>query len=221
MEHSARQSSETRTDARVRILQAATHLMAARGYEATSIQSIADAVGIKKQSVLYHFKSKEVLRQGVLDQLLTRWNDILPRLLMASAKSGLEKFTSVMDELMGFFTSDLDRARLLVRELLDRPDELQAALRAQVLPWVEVVARYIRMGQENGQIKSTVDPESFVLHVACTSLASLGTAQCALAVFDSSSREETISRVVTEIKRAVRDGLFEASYIAHQSENKI
>jgi len=221
MERSTNHLSEGREDVRSRILQEATRLIAARGYEATSIQSVADAVGIRKQSVLYHFKSKEVLRHGVLEQLLTRWNDILPRLLMATAKSGLAKFESVMDELMEFFTADIDRARLLVRELLDRPDELKSVLQIQARPWVEVVASYVRKGQENGQIKADVDPEAFVLHVACTSLSSLGTAQCALALFATSSREEATKRVVKEIKRAARDGLFEESYIKHQTANAV
>ena len=46
---------------RDRILSEAMHLAASRGFEATSIQAIADAVGIRKQSLLYHFSSKEIL----------------------------------------------------------------------------------------------------------------------------------------------------------------
>jgi TetR/AcrR family transcriptional regulator len=216
MERAGNTSAEGREDSRERILKAATELMAARGYEGTSVQAIADAVGIRKQSVLYHFNSKEAIRNGVLEQLLLRWNDILPRLLMATAKSGLAKFDSVMDELIDFFTADPDRARLLVRELLDRPQELQDVLRNQARAWVDVVAGYVRKGQENGQIRSEIDPEAYVLQVACMALACLGTVECTLAMLPDSTRTEALSRSVEEVKRAARNSLFVDSYLEHQ-----
>ncbi|MET9341878.1 TetR family transcriptional regulator [Nonomuraea sp. NPDC003804] len=56
-----------------RILEAARTLFAARGYRATSMQAIADEVGITKAALYYHFDSKEeILRQitfPLLDEL--------------------------------------------------------------------------------------------------------------------------------------------------------
>jgi hypothetical protein len=47
-----------------RILEAARVLFAARGYRATSMQAIADEVGITKAALYYHFESKdEILHQ--------------------------------------------------------------------------------------------------------------------------------------------------------------
>ena len=57
---------------RDQVLHEATRLLARHGFEGTSLQAVADAVGVKKPSVLYHFKSKEDLRQAVLDSLLSR-----------------------------------------------------------------------------------------------------------------------------------------------------
>ena len=135
-------------DNRQRVILAATKLMAAKGFEGTSVQAIADAVGVRKQSVLYYFSTKDSLREAVLEALLLRWNNVLPNLLMATAKSGLAKFDSVMDELLDFFARDVDRARLLVREILDRPDEFKNVLQKQAKAWVEIVASFIRKGQE-------------------------------------------------------------------------
>lgn len=39
---------------------------AAHGYHATSLQQIADAAGVSKASVLYHYSSKEALLEAVL-----------------------------------------------------------------------------------------------------------------------------------------------------------
>ncbi|MER5323128.1 TetR family transcriptional regulator [Streptosporangium roseum] len=53
-----------------RILEAARALFAARGYRATSMQAIADEVGITKAALYYHFDSKEeILHQLTLPLL--------------------------------------------------------------------------------------------------------------------------------------------------------
>ena len=48
------------------ILRESTRLFAQKGVEATSLQEVADAVGVKKQSLLYHYAKKEVLHRAVL-----------------------------------------------------------------------------------------------------------------------------------------------------------
>jgi TetR/AcrR family transcriptional regulator len=51
-----------------RILDAALASFSARGYEATSLDALADGLGIRKQSILYWFSSKEVLLEAVIDR---------------------------------------------------------------------------------------------------------------------------------------------------------
>ena len=198
------------------ILLEATRLMAERGFDGTSIQAVADAVGVRKPSVLYHFPSKEELRKAVLDRLLSRWNDILPKLLMASTLTGLAKFDGVMRELMSFFADDPDRARLLVRELLDRPKEMKSSLQGYARPWVEVVAEYIKKGQASGQIRSSVDPEAYVMHVASMSLSVLATSECMSALLPG-TKEQHMRRAIDELVRMTRTSLFVESYLEHQS----
>lgn len=53
--------SRSNTNRRDDILRAAGTLMAAKGYDATSMRDIASAVGILAGSVYYHFPSKEAL----------------------------------------------------------------------------------------------------------------------------------------------------------------
>ena len=119
--------------ARDQILESATRLMAARGFEAMSLQAIADEVGIRKPSILYHFASKDALRGAVLDRLLAHWGVVLPRLLMASARDGAGRFEALMGELVAFFAADADRADCADRA--DRHPGKVPAHRAPI-PWL-------------------------------------------------------------------------------------
>jgi len=51
-----------------RILDAALVSFGTRGYEATSLDAVAEALGIRKQSILYWFPSKEALLEAVIDR---------------------------------------------------------------------------------------------------------------------------------------------------------
>jgi TetR/AcrR family transcriptional regulator len=64
-----------------RILDAALASFATRGYEATSLDALADGLGIRKQSILYWFASKEVLLEAVIDRSATELTDALERSL--------------------------------------------------------------------------------------------------------------------------------------------
>jgi AcrR family transcriptional regulator len=55
-------------DSRNQVLDAAITTLAARGLAATSIQDIADAAGLSKGAVHYHFESKDELLERVLER---------------------------------------------------------------------------------------------------------------------------------------------------------
>lgn len=161
-------------DIRDRILAAATRQFADRGFDGVSLQAIADAVGIRKQSLLYHFPSKESLREEVMGQMLSHWKDELPRILVA-AQSGKDRFRGGLGALVGFFTTNPDRARLVVREMMDQPAVVRDLLGREFQPWTRMITDYIRMGQQAGSVRPDVDPESWVTQVVTMVI---GTAAC-------------------------------------------
>ena len=55
-------------DTRQNIMDTARRLFAERGYNAVSIQDIADALGISKGNLTYHFKRKEQIVEALLRQ---------------------------------------------------------------------------------------------------------------------------------------------------------
>jgi TetR/AcrR family transcriptional regulator len=188
---------------------AATKLFATRGYEAVSLQAIADVVGVAKQTLLYHYPSKEVLRRAVIDHVFEHWRSTLPAILQA-VTSGRRRFTALTEELVRFFDSDRDRARLLARELLDNPAATKRLMVESLRPWILLVAEYIREGQKIGLVRSNVDPESYVLHViilVIATVANLSTVSLVLAS-DSTADADPEERHLAELVRLTRTALF-------------
>jgi TetR/AcrR family transcriptional regulator len=190
-------------DVRARAVAAATRLIAAHGFEATSVQAVADEVGVTKQAVLHHFPSKEQLRQAVLDAILAHWTEALPRLLLAaSASEG--RFDAVFGELQRFFATAPDRALVVLREALDRPAEMKRLLKGPVRPWLAAVAGYIESGKQAGAHYVDVDAEAYVVHVLQMVIAAAASG----AVTQSLLEGEARSRYDRELARIARQSLF-------------
>jgi AcrR family transcriptional regulator len=67
---------ETRNTAD-RILDAALVSFGSRGYEATSLDALAEGLGVRKQSILYWFPSKEALLEALIDRSAAELADAL------------------------------------------------------------------------------------------------------------------------------------------------
>lgn len=199
------------TDSRAvrgRILDEATRLFAELGYDGTSVQAIADAVGIRKPSLLYWFPTKEALRNAVLEEMLIHWKEELPRVLTA-ATTGKDRFASGVNAVLGFFKSRPARARLVVREMLDRPDEVRALLEEHFRPWTRMITDYIRMGQGAGSVQGDVDPEAWVVQVVTMAIGTMavGDVTGALVARPEDGPPER-SQQLDEVVRIARRSLF-------------
>jgi AcrR family transcriptional regulator len=190
--------------ARGAILTAATRLFAARGFDATPLQAIADEVGVTKQAVLHHFPSKELLRKAVFDDILAHWNETLPRLLLASSASN-ERFDAVFAETLRFFTADASRARLVAREALDRPKEMRELLRGPVRPWIAAISGYIRAGQDAGRHYADVDPDVYVAEIMLFVITTVAVMPVVDAAVEGRGSRE---RMLSELTRIARASLF-------------
>jgi len=78
-----------------RILDAALVTFASRGYEATSLDALADGLGLRKQSILYWFPSKEALLEALIDRSATELAETLEDSL-ARAGTGWSRVEAVV-----------------------------------------------------------------------------------------------------------------------------
>lgn len=194
-------------DVRAQILSHATRLFAEQGYDGTSVQQIADAVGIRKPSLLYHFKSKDELRENVLAEMLAHWNAVLPGLLLKASTE--ERFDATMEALSEFFIEDPARARLFLRETLDRPEHMQAMLNEFVRPWIDLLAQQLERAKAQGLVQPDVDPQAYafeVITMAVAGTAVIDTLQ--VIVPDDPGRGGTRKRHGRELIRVARSSLY-------------
>ncbi len=98
------------SDLRLTILTQATRLLLDRGYRGLSMREIAQAVGVSKAALYYHFKDKEQLFLAILEEYLEMMAQDIGDICMVSNSSRI-------------------RIRLLVERTLARPAEQRAVIR--------------------------------------------------------------------------------------------
>ena len=180
---------------RKRARTAAVRQFAQHGFEGTSVQAVADELSVSKQALLYHFASKEGLRQAVLEEMVSTWRSVLPRLLSALTSQDAG-FQPALDELVGFSRAEPAYARFLMQELL-RPRRSRHPVLDDVGPWLTVAADLIRRAQRDGKVDAAVDPEAWLINTGTLLLATLCLVDAARPGQPSSDR------VVAELARSI------------------
>lgn len=169
------------SDLPTRARSAAVRLFSRHGYEGTSVQQVADELGVTKQALLYHFSSKEGLREAALAEMVAVWRTMLPRLLATltrppattGARAGKDDpLENVLAELLAFASDEPAYPRFLMQELM-RPAGATHSIIHDIEPWVKVAADLIRNGKAEGKIDAGVDPEAFVVNLGTSILATL------------------------------------------------
>ena len=126
------------TTTRDRIVAAALAGFARRGVEATSLDDVAAAVGVRKQTVLYWFKSKDALVRGVVEAVV----DELGRALEAAVarrRPGQDVVVAVVDEVLRLGARRPDLL-VLVREVTRLGPASTATLGEAIAPRLDGAA---------------------------------------------------------------------------------
>ncbi|SDP03296.1 transcriptional regulator, TetR family [Klenkia soli] len=129
-------------DRRVRILRAATDLLAERGFHGVSMADIGGAAGIVGSGVYRHFDSKSAVLVALLDEVMER----LLRTASDAAGSGRDERAVLADLVHGqvlFAVDDRALLQLYQREVHSLPDadrrRLRRLQRHYVEEWVHVL----------------------------------------------------------------------------------
>jgi len=136
-------------DTKALILKAAQRRFADHGYDGTSLNEIADDVGIRRPSILHHFPSKESIYRSVLSELVGDWSELVTK-AVADPTTGWIQVERVLSAAFEFFQHHTDFVRLARREAIDGGpffDEIATALQPLFDQAVGFLEREMRAGR--------------------------------------------------------------------------
>lgn len=148
-----------RASPRDRILDAALATFAAHGTEGSSVQAVADAVGMSKQALLHHFPTKQKLREGVYELLALRFREQLPAVAAELVSRSHDRYRALIELVLERFDENGEPSRFLAFELLERPDEVLTWLQSEAAPWLGLIKGVVEQSKD---FKDGFDPEAHV-----------------------------------------------------------
>ena len=156
---------------RARIMAAATELFGVRGVDAVSLDEVAAAVGVRKQTVLYWFASKDDLVDAVFAAAIADLAVVVDAALRAAPDDPLARADSIV---IAVFRAGVRTPAMLglLRQLGRLPEERAAQLRVELQPYIDRAVRYLAAEMDAGRIRRS-DPR---LLAATVSAAVLGIA---------------------------------------------
>jgi AcrR family transcriptional regulator len=150
---------------RERILDVALAAYGTEGYAATSLDALAEQLGVRKQTILYYFPSKQALFDAVVDEAALD----LVQVFDEEASRGLRGIAQVEAIVRHVFRLAVRRPELLglVREVT-RPGSVTAErLAAHVAPTFDRAHDFLQREMDAGRLRGS-DPSMLLLSLYST-----------------------------------------------------
>jgi AcrR family transcriptional regulator len=141
------QAQDIRRD---QILDAASELFVAKGFESATVDEIAEKAGLSKGAIYWYFKSKLEILLGLAERFNERSQQLLIQLAQMDRYGPEALFRAHRD--LNLIKDDPDHQRIFDRlvGLADRYPEIQERHREYHRQWNRVVASLIQRGVDSG-----------------------------------------------------------------------
>jgi TetR/AcrR family transcriptional regulator len=153
---------ETAISTRDAIVVAARRCFADRGFSGTSLNDIAEAVGIRRPSLLYHFPDKGAIYTEVLLGSFREWAERVEEAIDEPMSDGWTKVDYVLTASIRFFQTHPDLVVIARRQALEGDQHLPLDLGAVLRPSFERAVAYFRREMEAGRFRAH-DPEQLLV----------------------------------------------------------
>lgn len=188
-------------DAVTRILDAARKLFAEHGFDAVSMNAIAEAAEVSKANIFHHFKSKDELYLAVLKTACDASCDQIERFGQSEGtfENRLERYAA---EHLGHILQNEQITRLIQRDLLEKGSQRGRQFAEQVFGQnFGRLVDILREGQLRGELRRDIDPALVALMVIGTNITFFQAREVFRHFPDVNFAEspETYSRMATDI----------------------
>ena len=144
---------------RERILLAARHAFAERGYDGASLNDVIRSAEITKGGFYFHFPSKADLALAVIDETKLRVQDEI--LAHVRGETGIERLVGLIEGAFAICDGgdEMEAISRLVDALL-RDEQTAGAVQRPWEQWEQVAAELIRQAQAEGDVPAEIDPDA-------------------------------------------------------------
>jgi TetR/AcrR family transcriptional regulator len=141
---------------RAAILAAAEALFAERGFAVTRLEDVAEAVGIRRASIVYYFADKPALYDAVLAEVFGSLRERIAPALLAP-KPLAERALDAVSIWIDVLAERPSTARILLREVADGRIGLEPPLVKHTRAFFELVGRALAEGGNESLANATTD----------------------------------------------------------------
>jgi TetR/AcrR family transcriptional regulator len=186
---------------KAKVLEAAVRLFGSDGYEATSLDDVADAVGVRKQTLLYYFPTKADLFAAAAAEAAQAVYEALDGALRDRDPGGLDRlpvFIDAVDVLAGARPEVFGMIREVARTGSPVADRVGAALR----PLLDSAVAWFERGMDEGVLRQQ-DPRVAMLTIYSAVMGHLTDSSVQRLVFDGHSRARAADELVAFLRAAL------------------
>lgn len=161
-------SGQAQRDSKTRFLDAAMHVIRAKGYEATTIDDVCAAAGLTKGSFFHHFKGKEDLAISAADHFASMAAALFKAAPYHLPADPLDRVLGYIDFRAAILRGELPEYTCLLGTMVQETYESHPAIRTvcekHISEHAAEVAKDIALAKEKYASDAPWTPESLGLH---------------------------------------------------------
>lgn len=138
------------------VVEAAVHTFSEKGYLATTMEDVADRVGVLKGSLYYYVASKEDLLERIFEDINVEGRAILEDVVHSDG-GPLERMYRYVSQYLLWYLSNFERVKLYFSEWRHLGGERRSRVLAQRAEFEVFVRDLVAEAQEQGLADSTLD----------------------------------------------------------------
>jgi len=143
---------------RRQILEAAAIIFSQKGYEATSIQEIAEAAGLLKGNLYYYIESKEDMLFSIINEAHEGALRSL-EIVRKSRGNALEKIDVLVETALLYFMENRVKTTVFLRDFRSLSEDKQEIIVGERDQYTQELRALILKGQRSGVVSPRINPK--------------------------------------------------------------